>query len=137
LADSDPEIGMTGPMSNYAPPPQLVENVPYTDLEAMHHVAGRWRTEHRGQWFTAGKIDSQDISDAGVDDGFWRNASRRIESFAVPDVMVRTRAERTRGTAPNEFERRRETNPRPFAERTRRNSGQDRETLQDSKQRLE
>lgn len=34
LADSTPRIGMTGPVSNYATPPQLVENVPYSDLEA-------------------------------------------------------------------------------------------------------
>ncbi len=34
-------IGLTGPMSNYASPPQLVENVPYTNLEEMHEFA-RW-----------------------------------------------------------------------------------------------
>ena len=39
------EIGLVGPMSNYAAPPQLVENVPYKSLEEMHGfasaVAGR------------------------------------------------------------------------------------------------
>jgi O-antigen biosynthesis protein len=35
LADSSVEIGLTGPMTNYALPPQLVEDVPYADLEAM------------------------------------------------------------------------------------------------------
>ncbi len=49
-------IGLTGPMSNYASPPQLVENVPYTNLEEMHEFARRWRTKHRGQWFTTGKL---------------------------------------------------------------------------------
>ncbi len=40
-------IGMVGPMSNYASPPQLVENVPYTNLEEMHAFARRWREENR------------------------------------------------------------------------------------------
>lgn len=56
LADSDPGIGLTGPMSNYATPPQLVERVPYADLEAMHRFAARWRADHRGQWLEAGKL---------------------------------------------------------------------------------
>jgi len=49
-------IGMAGPMSNYASPPQLVENLPYANLEEMHAFARRWREEHRGQWFTVGKL---------------------------------------------------------------------------------
>ncbi|MDR3639522.1 MAG: glycosyltransferase [Isosphaeraceae bacterium] len=56
LADSDPKIGLTGPMSNYAAPPQLVEHVPYADLDGMHRFAGHWREAHRGQWFTTGKL---------------------------------------------------------------------------------
>jgi glycosyltransferase involved in cell wall biosynthesis len=56
LADSDPAIGMTGPMSNRAAPPQRVADVPYADLESMHRFAGRWRTEHRGQWFTPSRL---------------------------------------------------------------------------------
>ncbi len=43
-------------MSNYATPPQLVENVPYRDLDEMHAFARRWREEHRGKWFTAPKL---------------------------------------------------------------------------------
>ena len=43
-------------MSNYAAPPQLVEGVPYRDLDEMHAFARRWRDEHRGQWFTAPKL---------------------------------------------------------------------------------
>jgi glycosyltransferase involved in cell wall biosynthesis len=50
LAESDPTIGMTGPMSNDASPPQLIPDVPYPDLETMHRFASRWRAEHRGQW---------------------------------------------------------------------------------------
>jgi glycosyltransferase involved in cell wall biosynthesis len=51
LVDSDPAIGIVGPMSNYVRPAQLVERVPYADLNAMHQFARNWRTEHRGQWF--------------------------------------------------------------------------------------
>ena len=36
-------IGLVGPMSNYAAPPQLVEDVPYRDLDEMHAFARRWR----------------------------------------------------------------------------------------------
>jgi glycosyltransferase involved in cell wall biosynthesis len=49
-------IGLVGPMSNYAAPPQLVEHAPYRDLEEMHAFARRWRDEHRGRWFTAAKL---------------------------------------------------------------------------------
>ena len=43
-------------MSNYASPPQLVEGGPYRDMDEMQGFARRWRDEHRGQWFTAGKF---------------------------------------------------------------------------------
>ena len=43
-------------MSNYACPPQLVEDVPYRDLDEMHAFAGRWRADHRGRWFTVAKL---------------------------------------------------------------------------------
>jgi O-antigen biosynthesis protein len=43
-------------MSNYAAPPQLVEHVPYRDLNEMHAFAHRWRDEHRGKWFTVPKL---------------------------------------------------------------------------------
>jgi glycosyltransferase involved in cell wall biosynthesis len=49
-------IGLVGPMSNYATPPQWVEDVPYRDLDEMQAFARRWRDEHRGRWFTAGKL---------------------------------------------------------------------------------
>lgn len=56
LAESDPGIGMTGPVSNYAAPPQLVEGTDYADLEGMHRYAARWRAGRRGRWFTAAKL---------------------------------------------------------------------------------
>ena len=43
-------------MSNYAAPPQLVQSIPYHDLNAMHAFARQWRDEHRGKWFTARKL---------------------------------------------------------------------------------
>jgi glycosyltransferase involved in cell wall biosynthesis len=54
--DSPRCVGLVGPMSNYAAPPQLVENVPYRDLQEMQAFARRWRSEHRGQWFTVPKL---------------------------------------------------------------------------------
>jgi GT2 family glycosyltransferase len=49
-------IGLVGPMSNYAAPPQLVEGVPYRHVLDVHAFARRWRDEHRGQWFTVPKL---------------------------------------------------------------------------------
>ncbi len=78
LAGSDPRIGMTGPVSNYAPPPQLVEGADYPDLDAMHRFAARWRAGHRGKWLTAGKLSGfclllkRRVYEAvgGLDEGF-------------------------------------------------------------------
>ena len=56
LLRSDPSIGLVGPMSNYAAPPQLVPDVPYGDLAGMHAYATRWRAERLGQWFTCSKL---------------------------------------------------------------------------------
>ena len=47
---------IVGPMSNYAAPPQLVENVPYRDIGEMHRFARYWREQYRGQWFTVPKL---------------------------------------------------------------------------------
>jgi glycosyltransferase involved in cell wall biosynthesis len=58
LAEADPKIGLAGPMSNAAAPPQRVGRVPYADLEGMHRFAERWRAEHRGQWLTAASLSS-------------------------------------------------------------------------------
>ena len=43
-------------MSNFAAPPQLVENVPYRDVAEMHRFAKQWRDEHRKQWFITPKL---------------------------------------------------------------------------------
>ena len=56
LADADPDIGLVGPMTNHAPPPQLVPDVPYDDLAAMERFAARLRTEQRGRWFAVNKL---------------------------------------------------------------------------------
>ena len=56
LADSAPDIGMAGPVSNYASPPQLVPDVPYADLEAMDRFAADWRRRNRGRWMEAPKL---------------------------------------------------------------------------------
>ncbi len=47
---------MVGPMSNYAAPPQLVDGVPYRNVEDMHQFARSWRDQHRGKWFTVPKL---------------------------------------------------------------------------------
>ncbi len=49
-------VGLVGPMSNYASPPQLVEGVPYGELDQMHAFAGHWAEEHQGKWFTVPKL---------------------------------------------------------------------------------
>ena len=49
-------IGLVGPMSNFVAPPQLVENVPYRDVNEMHRFAKQWRDERRKQWFTVPKL---------------------------------------------------------------------------------
>ena len=50
-------IGLVGPMSNYAAPPQLVETgARIADLDEMRAFARRWRDEHRGKWFTVPKL---------------------------------------------------------------------------------
>jgi glycosyltransferase involved in cell wall biosynthesis len=53
---SSGKIGLVGPMSNYAAPPQLVEDVGYRDLDEMNGFARRWREEYRGEWFTVPKL---------------------------------------------------------------------------------
>ena len=56
LAESDPAIGLAGPMSNHAAPPQHVPEVPYRDLDAMHEFAARWRERQRGRWLTCERL---------------------------------------------------------------------------------
>jgi O-antigen biosynthesis protein len=76
LATSAPapglNIGLVGPMSNYAAPPQLVEHVHYrigpkknasagaaewlVDTAAIDAFAHEWRSEHRGHWQDAERL---------------------------------------------------------------------------------
>jgi GT2 family glycosyltransferase len=56
LARSGPRIGMTGPMSNYASPPQLVPEVSYADLAEMDRFAAAWRAGRRGRWLLTPKL---------------------------------------------------------------------------------
>ena len=51
LTNKEKRIGLVGPMSNYAPPPQWVENVPYKGLEEMGgdaQAVGRAATDGDG-----------------------------------------------------------------------------------------
>lgn len=70
LAGTDTDIGMVGPMSNYAPPVQRVDPVPYRlggkkgvreledaeheevlrQIEEVNQFARQWREQHRGEW---------------------------------------------------------------------------------------
>jgi len=50
LLASDPKIGAVGPMSNDAEAPQRAEGFEGSNLAMLQQFAGRWRTEHRGQW---------------------------------------------------------------------------------------
>jgi len=69
LANMDPKIGLVGPMSNYAAPPQLVEKIPYRlkprqdaraasglvvnapwDFDGLEQFAREWRDQSAGKW---------------------------------------------------------------------------------------
>ncbi len=72
LAAPQPTIGLVGPMSNYAVPPQLVENVPYrvgpkkgagaaagdflVDVSAVQRFAREVYERHRGKWVQAERL---------------------------------------------------------------------------------
>jgi GT2 family glycosyltransferase len=74
LAQMSPAVGLVGPMSNYAAPPQLVEHVPYrvgprksgqqaagggqwlVDTGAVDDFAHKWREENRGHWVQAERL---------------------------------------------------------------------------------
>jgi GT2 family glycosyltransferase len=73
LASMSPAVGLVGPMSNYAAPPQLVDTVPYrigprrhvrahggpewlVDTEAVHAFARQLREEQRGKWLEAERL---------------------------------------------------------------------------------
>ena len=73
LAALSTAVGLVGPMSNYAAPPQLVETVPYrvgprrhvqprggaqwlVEVEAVHAFAKQYRQEHKGKWAAAERL---------------------------------------------------------------------------------
>jgi GT2 family glycosyltransferase len=73
LSKLSPTIGLVGPASNYAAPPQLVEDVPYrvgprkgalalggsdvlVDIEAVDAFAQQWREQQRSQWCEAERL---------------------------------------------------------------------------------
>jgi O-antigen biosynthesis protein len=70
LANLSPAIGMIGPMSNYAAPPQLVETIPYrlgarkgdergdpkADTAAMHRFAAELRDQNKAKWMQTDRL---------------------------------------------------------------------------------
>lgn len=56
LANAESGIAMTGPVSNYASPPQLVPETDYRDLEEMRRFAAERRREQRGRWLKVAKL---------------------------------------------------------------------------------
>jgi GT2 family glycosyltransferase len=73
LAQMSPAVGLVGPMSNYAAPPQLAEHVPYrigpkrnqrsedrgewlVDTSAVDDFANKWRDDNRGHWFQCERL---------------------------------------------------------------------------------
>ena len=75
LCGGHESIGMVGPMSNYAPPPQRVSETPYrvgarasgssdddrpdrerADVETVNRFAVEWRERHKGQWAEAERL---------------------------------------------------------------------------------
>jgi GT2 family glycosyltransferase len=71
LAGMSPAIGMVGPMSNYAAPPQWVEGVPYrlgprkgssgtaealVDVEAVARFGRDFREQHKGKWLEVERL---------------------------------------------------------------------------------
>jgi GT2 family glycosyltransferase len=67
-----PTIGLVGPMSNYAAPPQLVETVPYrvgpkktdrnasaetlVNTDAVHQFASSFREQNKGKWLETDRL---------------------------------------------------------------------------------
>lgn len=48
-ADSDPAIGMIGPISNYVSGAQLIPNAQYTNVEEMERFAAEWAAQNKGK----------------------------------------------------------------------------------------
>jgi GT2 family glycosyltransferase len=70
LANLSPALGMVGPMSNYAAPPQLVEAVTYRlgskkaderttqklDLDALQRFASEFREQNKAKWMQTDRL---------------------------------------------------------------------------------
>jgi GT2 family glycosyltransferase len=70
LANLSPALGMVGPMSNYAAPPQLVETIPYrlgarkgdergdpkAETAAMHRFASEHREQNKAKWMQTDRL---------------------------------------------------------------------------------
>lgn len=56
LVNSRAAVGLCGPMSNDADPPQWVGPIPYRDLAGMQRFAVEWRAERRGRWLMADRL---------------------------------------------------------------------------------
>lgn len=76
LVNMAPAVGMVGPMSNYAAPPQLVDSVPYrlgprvqahsedgrspplgsADVQAVERFAREYREQHKGKWLQVERL---------------------------------------------------------------------------------
>jgi GT2 family glycosyltransferase len=98
LVSSNAAIGMAGPMSNYAAPPQLVEKVPYRagprrkvrsggaarsdnlllDTLAVEDFACSFREEHRAKWMEVERLGGFCLL-------FRRQVSQKIEQFGSLD----------------------------------------------------
>jgi GT2 family glycosyltransferase len=96
LASTSPAFGMVGPMSNYAAPPQLVENVAYrvgpkkggkgqskslpdnflVDVGAVDAFARKFFEEHKGEWMEVDRLGGFCLL-------FKREMLKKIESTSV------------------------------------------------------
>jgi GT2 family glycosyltransferase len=68
IMNMSPAIGLAGPMSNYAAPPQLVETLPYrtaqrksdlsalVDIDAVNRFAIEFREQNRGKWIEVERL---------------------------------------------------------------------------------
>jgi glycosyltransferase involved in cell wall biosynthesis len=95
LAERSSEIGLVGPMSDGARPPQLVENAgpAWSTLDEMHRFAQRWRDEQRGRWL---RVESLSGSCLLMKRGVFESVGGLVErpgplSLAVSDLAARAR----------------------------------------------
>jgi glycosyltransferase involved in cell wall biosynthesis len=100
LMASDAALGMTGPMSHGAQPPQSVPEVPYASVEQMHRFAAQWRCAQRGKWLKTDRlagfcmlikrrvIDAAGPLDEGTDADAWAHDQSRRARRAGFELAV-------------------------------------------------